>query len=242
MTTVELLYDDDCPNVRHARARLMKAFVQRGMTPRWSERRIGDEGTPADYGSPTVLVDGRDVSASAPVAGRCCRIYRDESGSIDDIAIALAASASNHAVERRAELARSWGAGRVVATLPAVFAALLPKVACPMCWPLYAGFLGSVGLGFLMEDAWLMPLTATFLVIALASLAFRARARRGYAPFAAGALASTLVLVGKFIYESNAAGYAGITLLVAASIWNGWPVRRRASCQACNTSEATGAT
>jgi hypothetical protein len=32
--------------------------------------------------------------------------------------------------------------------LPGVGASLFPKLACPLCWPAYAGLLSSVGLGF----------------------------------------------------------------------------------------------
>jgi hypothetical protein len=38
-----------------------------------------------------------------------------------------------------------------------------------------------------------------------------------------GVLAAIVVLVGKFQLESVATTYAGITLLVVASVWNIWP-------------------
>jgi mercuric ion transport protein len=81
----------------------------------------------------------------------------------------------------------------------------------------------------------LFPLTAAFLALAVGALAFRARTRRGYAPFAAGLTAATVVLVGKFTFDSNAAMYGGIGLLVAASAWNAWPKRNDSvgSCPEC---------
>ena len=109
--------------------------------------------------------------------------------------------------------------------VPAVGASLLPKLICPMCWPAYAGIVSSLGLGFLIGTAYLLPVTAAFLVVSTGALAFRARQRRGYAPFWTGSVAAIVVLVGKFRFDSGVATYAGITLLVAVSIWNIWPRR-----------------
>lgn len=113
--------------------------------------------------------------------------------------------------------------GTTAAMVPGVLAALLPRVACPACWPAYAGFLGAVGLPILMDVRWLLPLTAASLMVALAALAVRARSRRGYAPLLVGLTAAAVVLIGKFVLGSNPATYAGTALLVCASIWNAWP-------------------
>lgn len=90
-----------------------------------------------------------------------------------------------------------------------------------------------MGLGFLVNTAYLLPLTAVFLTIAVGALAFRARRRRGCMPFAVGIAASTVVLVGKFTFESAPAMYAGLALLVAASVWNSWP--RKPSVPICSS-------
>ena len=228
MPRVELVYDDACPNVAGARAQLFRAFAAAGQQPRWSEHRIGDPDLPGHargFGSPTILVDGRDVSGLAPGSEAACRVYRDRSGamsrvpSVEEIAAALARGRAR------------WRSS--LAVLPAIGAALLPKVACPECWPAYGGLLSALGLGFLLDAAWLLPLTAAFLVVALGALAFRARTRHGYLPLCLGGAAAAIVLVGKFAFDSEAAMYAGIGLLVAASIWNSWPRPQRPSCSAC---------
>jgi hypothetical protein len=105
---------------------------------------------------------------------------------------------------------------------------MLPKLACPACWPAYAGLLSSIGLGFLISAAYLLPLTTVFLVLALAALAFRAKKRHGYGPFLLGSLAATGVLLGKFAWGSNATVYSAAGLLVIASLWNSWPLRTAA--------------
>ncbi len=109
--------------------------------------------------------------------------------------------------------------------LPSVSVSLLPKLACPFCWPAYAGLLSSVGLGFLISTAYLLPLTAAFLVIALGAMAFRANTRHGYRPFLVGLLAATAVLFGKFRWESKPTVYGAVGLLVIASLWNAWSIQ-----------------
>jgi len=123
--------------------------------------------------------------------------------------------------------------------LPGVGVSLLPKLACPLCWPAYAGLLSSVGLGFLISAAYLLPLTAGFLVIALGGLAFRANSRHGYGTFLLGLLAAAAVLLGKFRWESSPTKYGAVALLVIASLWNAWPIRGVSSqadiCDRCES-------
>lgn len=120
-------------------------------------------------------------------------------------------------------MSRTWKQSLVA--LPGVGVSLLPKLACPLCWPAYAGLLSSVGLGFLISTKYLLPLTIAFLGIALGALAFRAKNRHGYWPFVLGLIAAIGVLVGKFVWDSNAALYGAVALLVMASLWNAWPLR-----------------
>src|SRR6266481_9413377 len=97
-------------------------------------------------------------------------------------------------------------------TIPGIGVALLPKLLCPFCWPLYAGIVSSVGLGFLVGTTYLIPITSAFLTLTLAVLGFRARQRRGFGPFLLGALSSAAILVGKFYFESNPLVYGGVGL------------------------------
>lgn len=116
---------------------------------------------------------------------------------------------------------RTWKQGLLA--LPGVGISVLPKLACPACWPAYAGLLSSVGLGFLISAKYLLPLPAAFLVLVLAALVFRARHRRGYGPFLIGVIAAFGVLVGKFVWSSHTIVYSTVGLLVIASLWNSWP-------------------
>ena len=83
---VELIYDADCPNVADARSQLIKAFGQMGIAARWREWERAALDTP-DYarafGSPTILVDGKDIAGVVPDADtRACRVYGDEHGKL----------------------------------------------------------------------------------------------------------------------------------------------------------------
>jgi len=120
-------------------------------------------------------------------------------------------------------MSRTWKQGLLA--LPGVGVSLLPKLACPVCWPAYAGLLSSVGLGFLISAAYLLPLTLAFLGLTLVALAFRATNRHGFGPFLIGLFAGIAILFGKFLWESKLTIYCGIGMLVAASVWNAWPRR-----------------
>lgn len=78
MLTVELLFASDCPNVSAAREQLRRAFAEIGAAPKWIERDLTADDLPPHaqgYGSPTILVDGRDVAGDEAASGACCRLY-----------------------------------------------------------------------------------------------------------------------------------------------------------------------
>jgi hypothetical protein len=84
---VELVYDNGCPSLELARTVVRLALARAGGETTWTEWERGDARIPFDYrayGSPTVLVDGRDVApdhnGQVMSSGYCCRLYVDESG------------------------------------------------------------------------------------------------------------------------------------------------------------------
>lgn len=83
---VELLYDRDCPNVEAARAQLRRALTRAGLPPRWREWDRAAPDSPAyvrQYGSPTILVNGCDVTGALPASENArCRLYRDAAGRV----------------------------------------------------------------------------------------------------------------------------------------------------------------
>jgi hypothetical protein len=129
---------------------------------------------------------------------------------------------------------------RTLVALPGVGVSLLPKLMCPACWPSYAGIVSALGLGFLISAKYLLPLTVAFLAITAVALGFRASRRHGYGPLWMGLAAAGMILTGKFYLDAAQATYAGIGLLIAASVWNSWP-RRAVTIPFCSTCVPVGA-
>jgi len=247
---IELIYDEDCPNVDEARSCLRSALAEAGMPADWKEWPRDDPESPlysARYGSPTILVDGVDVTGTAPMDGTAsCRVYRNSDGSLrgaPPVEAIVAALRRASGITSSGGRAPNRGSARsLLATLPGIAVALLPNLACPACWPAYAGLVGALGLGFLVESRYLFPMTVVFLLLALLALGFRAGRRRGSGPLIAGIGASAAILVGKFWFEVDVVMYAGVVLLVAASVWNAWPRRDgvAAGCQECAPCDPRG--
>ena len=214
--TVELIYETGCPNVGAARKALLQAFALTGADPVWSEWERGDPGSP-DYvqafGSPAILVNGRDVAPPVHPEGGCCRLYWESSG---DLSSAPPAAVIAAALGTNSSGGRKWPG--LMSLLGAAAVAIHPT--CPFCWPLYAAVLGAVGLGFLFQREYLLPLAGALLIITLAPPAKRALERNGSKPLLLGTLGSLFVGLGKFVWTSDLLLYTGLAFVAAASIWN----------------------
>ncbi len=237
---VELIYDADCPNVAATRSLLIKAFTKTGVSARWKEWERSSPRSPAyaqSFGSPTILVDGKDIAGISPTAGtRVCRVYSGGGGTLQStpplelICATLLKGAP--AGTRRVAGEGRWQA--IVASSPAIGTALLPKLTCPLCLPAYAALLSALGLEFFDYTPYLLPLTLAFLAVALGALAIQAKRTRHWIALMIGVTASAIVLSGKFVFELDWLNTAGIGLLVVAILMS---MRRKTSpavpCPAC---------
>ncbi len=86
-----------------------------------------------------------------------------------------------------------------------------------------------MGLAFLLQTEYLLPLMLVALVAAVGALRYRASQRHGRGPFAVGLVAAALLLSGRFLFASDLLTYLGAGLMIAASVWNSWPKKRPAS-------------
>ena len=86
-----------------------------------------------------------------------------------------------------------------------------------------AGLLSSIGLGFLLNIEYLLPITTLFLILAVGSLLHGAKKRRGYKPFWLGLAGAVTIIVAKFFFHNEMTMYAGLAALAIASFWHAWP-------------------
>jgi hypothetical protein len=88
---VQLVSFPGCPNVENARRALYAAFSVLGREPLFEEVDTSDPNTPAElraWGSPTILINGADVSGGTP-SGRSCRLYPGGTPSVESIVAVL---------------------------------------------------------------------------------------------------------------------------------------------------------
>ena len=67
MAEIDLVWSDGCPNAPEARKNLAEALDRVGLPHEWNEWRIGDPDVPEranGFGSPTVLVEGKDIAGT----------------------------------------------------------------------------------------------------------------------------------------------------------------------------------
>lgn len=133
---------------------------------------------------------------------------------------------------------RKWQA--LSAAMPGLGVALLVATKCPACWLAYAGLLTLPGLAWLAGATSLKLITVGLFGVALVSLAYRAKARRGYKPLAFGVVAVSLIMIDKWWLASPWLLALGLALLIGASLWNAWPRQATTldSCAACAPHES----
>jgi hypothetical protein len=77
---IELIYFEGCPNVDVARKSLRAACSALGARADWKEWDQNDDSIPdyvKDFGSPSILVDGKDVAGGLDDCrqAKSCRVY-----------------------------------------------------------------------------------------------------------------------------------------------------------------------
>ncbi len=234
---VELIYDADCPNVTRARSLLIKAFTRTGVSARWLEWERSAPDSPAyarSFGSPTILIDGKDVVESDAMTGSgACRVYNNEDGKLSGTPpmAAVCAALRQGAPDQPPQKTR-WQA--FAASTPALGVALLPKLTCPLCFPAYAALLSALGIEFIDYTPYLAPLTVVFLAIALGVLALQARRSGNFTAMLIGVTAAAIVLIGKFHFDSTVLATGGVILLmIAILLGNRAKPASMAACPAC---------
>ena len=94
MATIELVYFHGCPNAETARSNVraaMKGLAVPAELTEWDQLAPGAPDRIKRYGSPTVLVNGRDITGVGEGAGATCRA--DGAPSVAAVRAALEATA-----------------------------------------------------------------------------------------------------------------------------------------------------
>lgn len=238
---VEIIYEKDCPNVESTRSHLLQAFSRAKVKPHWQEWEINDIAAPdyvRQYGSPTVLVNHKDIDESGSSKNPAqCRLYKQSDSSISGVPpIDKIVNAMQKSVKGKLFNFPFTSSGLNLAAMPAIVIALLPKLICPFCWPLYTGLLGSIGTNFINYTPYLFPVLTMFLIITNTGLILAARRQQKYGPFYLGIISSLLILLGKFLYITDVFIFVGLSGLIMSVIWQSRSKRssERDSCSACN--------
>ncbi len=118
--------------------------------------------------------------------------------------------------------------------------------ACCLGVPLVLSTLGAVGLGFIIHDAYLLPLFVGFVALSLWTLYRTARKHRRMQPFwlaLVGGIASSvgLWLLVTASYPHGWPVYAGLAVLVSGSAWDLINGRRAPSCETVSAPEPPSA-
>lgn len=93
---IQLLYFEGCPNLEPARAALRDALAAEQIDQAVEEIDVQSPATPESlrgWGSPTILIDGNDLTGAGRTTGSSCRLYASGAPTVDQIRARLAISA-----------------------------------------------------------------------------------------------------------------------------------------------------
>ena len=114
---------------------------------------------------------------------------------------------------------------------------IVTVILCPVCKPAIAAFLGSVGLGFVVNEAVLQSVLVLFLALAVGGFFWSyLKVHRNIWPVFFGVVLSVALYLGRYVYfgymENNVLTYGSIAGLIAVSIWN-FTLKKPNTCGSC---------
>jgi mercuric ion transport protein len=150
---IELLYFQGCPNLEAARGALRQALAAERVDAGVVEIDLEAADSPEwarGWGSPTILIDGNELTGATPSSGATCRLYEAGAPTVDEI------RAGVRAARRRA----AETSGRATLSMVGAVTAALAASACCLV-PAALAAVGLSGAGF---GAALAPYRIYFLI------------------------------------------------------------------------------
>lgn len=219
MADLKFIYFEGCPNAGKLRA----ALGEVGLEYDEVEQTAVPEGSALKaYTSPSILKGDELIFGSKTGEGGGCSLGVP---TVDDLRVKLATS--NQMSSPKSGFVSTFGS----------FGSALTVGLCPICIPAIAAFLSSVGLGFLVSEAVLLPVMLVFLALALGGLFWSyLKEHRNIGPFVLGILMGLSLYLGRYVYFGSLINpvlmYGGIAGIIAVSLWN-LKLRKQAGCSAC---------
>lgn len=240
MPLVEFVYEKGCPNIKPTRLLLLQAFTKINTKPHWQEWEVNNSSSPEyvrQYGSPTILIDRIDIDESKDSNNaNQCRLYAQPDKAFSGVPpLEKIISAIQKATTKESGINKISSSSLKITAIPVMLLALLPKVVCPFCWPLYTGVLGAIGVNFINYTPYLFPLLTLFLILTIAGLIIGTKGNKQYKPVYLGIISTIFILLGKTLFETNVLIYLGIIGLLVSVIWQSKikSSGNRGSCSDC---------
>lgn len=158
---IQLLYFDGCPNLEPARVALAEALAAEHVDAEVEEIDITAADAPEwarGWGSPTILIDGAELTGASPGGGTSCRLYPGGAPSVETLRARIRASTPPPAASRASAALPMFGA---------ITAALAASACCVVPAALAIVGLSSTSLGIALAPYRLFFLIATGLTVAV---------------------------------------------------------------------------
>src|SRR5688500_4780754 len=92
---IQLLYFEGCPNLEPARDALRDALAAERLDLQVEEIDVEAPGAPEwarGWGSPTILIDGTDLTGATRSTGASCRLYKGGTPAVEEIRARIVAA------------------------------------------------------------------------------------------------------------------------------------------------------
>lgn len=113
---------------------------------------------------------------------------------------------------------KRWG--DIFSSMGAVILSLLSCAACPMCLPLYAGFLSIIGIELIDIHAFFLPLTIGFGFITLSFMAYQIHTHHGSWIAFKLAVGATIGMIGSAFFGYEYLLYVFLVSFMVCVLWN----------------------